>query len=93
MFSCMSYAKEDRDVATEDIPVDLLKTDDTIGITHLKFDGMMAELLSRIDTDLCRNYTTTDEKGCNVMYAECLKALYVTLDAALLFWLKLSTNL
>ena len=68
-------------------------TDDTIGIKHLNFDRMMAELMDCIDLLIYRKYITTDEKGCKIMYDEFLKAIYRTMDAVLLFWLKLSTEL
>ena len=66
-----------------------MQTDDTSGSTHLKFDGIMAELLSHFDPDIYRKYTTTDDKCRKIMYAGYLKALYVKLDAALLFWVKI----
>ena len=92
MITCMIDSKEDREVATEYIIGDLLQAYDISGSTHLKFDGMMAKLLAHIDTDICRNYTITDEKGRKIIYYECLKALYGTLDVALLFLVKLSTD-
>ena len=49
MFSFMIGAKEDRDTETPDITGYFLQTDETIGITHLKFDGMIEELWSCID--------------------------------------------
>ena len=80
-------------MTTADIPGDFTQTDDTSASTHLKFDGMMAKLLARIDTYLYRKYITTYEKDCKIIYAECLKALYGKLGAALLFWVKLSTDI
>ena len=76
MFSCIIDTKEDRDVETSNIPAFLLKTDDSSGITNLKFDGMMAELLVHIDPNLYRKYITIYEKGRKIMYAEFMKALY-----------------
>ena len=70
-----------------------MQTDDTSGSSHLEFDGMMAELLACIDPGLYSKYITTDEKFRKMMYDEFLKDLYRTLDAALLFWLKLSTDM
>ena len=55
--------------------------------------GMMAALSAHIDPYIYRNYITKDEKGCRIMYAEFMKALYGTLDAVLLFWVKLSTDM
>ena len=65
MFSCMIDSKEDMDVATTEISRDFLQTDDTSGITHLKFDGIMAELLFCIDSYIYRKYITY-EKYCNI---------------------------
>ena len=93
MFSFVIGAKEDRYVETSDIPVDLLQIDETSGSAHLELNRIMAGLLARIDPDIYIKYIATYYKGHNIMYAECLKALYGTLDAALLFWVKLSTDL
>ena len=46
MFSFVIGAKEDRDVATADIPGYFLRTCYTSGSTHLKFYGMITELLA-----------------------------------------------
>ena len=89
----MIDAKEDRDVATAEIPGAFLQTYDTSVSTHLNFDGMMAELLARIYPYLYRKYIITNKKCCKIIYAEFLKALYGTLDASLLFWVKLSNYL
>ena len=53
----------------------------------------MAEILDQIDPGIYRKYITIDGKVRKIMYAECLNAIYGTLNAALLFWLKLSTDL
>ena len=93
ILSCMIDAKEERDTATADIPGAFLQTDDLSGETHLRLDEVMTELLAKIDPDLYNKYIQTDSKGKKFMYAECLKAIYGTLNAALLFWLKLSKDL
>ena len=80
-------------MATAGIPGDLLQADDTSGSTHLNFDGMMSELLARIDPYKYRTCITTYEKICKIMHAECLKAVYGTLDAAILIWAKISTDM
>jgi hypothetical protein len=53
----------------------------------------MAELLAQIDPVLYRKYIVTRPNGKQVLYAETMKAMYGTLNAALLFWTKLSTSL
>ena len=59
---------------------------------HLRLEGTMAELLTRLDPKLYRKYIFS-ERGKPVLYVELLKALYGTLRAALLFWKKLSGKL
>ena len=70
-----------------------MKKDENIGIKHLNFDILMAELMDCIDPLLYRNYITTDEKGRKIMYDEFLTTIYGTMDAVLLFWVKLITDL
>ena len=93
MFLCMIDSKEEREVATEDTPGYFFQTDSTSNSTHLKLDGLMAELLAHIDPDIYRKYTATDEKGFKIMYAEYQNSLYLTLDSAILFRVKISTDL
>ena len=93
LFSFIIDAKEDRYVATADIPGYVLQTYDTRGITHLKFYGMMSELMAQIYPYLYRKYINTHDTFCKLMYSEFLKYLYETLDKALIFWVKLSTFL
>ena len=80
-------------MATANIPGDFLQTYDTSGSTHLDFDGIMEKLLACIDPDIYKKYITTDKKGRKIMYYECLKALYGTLDAALIICVKLINDL
>ena len=53
----------------------------------------MTELLAKIDPEHYEKYIQTDSKGNTYMYAECLKAIYGTLNTSLLFWLTLSKDL
>ena len=94
ILSCMIDAKEQRDSATCDIPGAFLQTnDDCAERTHLRFEGIMVDQLVEIDPEAYLPYVQVDSKGKKYMYAECLKAIYGTLNAALLFWLKLSGDL
>ena len=52
----------------------------------------MAELLTKLDPKLYCKYVT-NERGKMVLYVELKKSLYVTLQAALLFWLNLTSSL
>ena len=58
----------------------------------MQVDGKMAELLLKIDPELYSKYVVHDGKK-SVVYVELQKALYGTLDAALLFWKNLSGKL
>jgi hypothetical protein len=81
-------AKERRDVATCDIPGAFLHAD-IDEVLHMQIDGPMAKLLVDIDPDLYEPYLT-EENGKPVIYVKLKKALYGTLQAALLFWRNLS---
>ena len=81
-------ARENRDVATVDIPGAFMQAD-MDDVVHMKLEGKMAELLVKVDPKLYRKYVQM-EKGKMVLYVELRKALYGTLKAALLFWRKLT---
>ena len=88
--SCIIDAMEHRDVATVDIPGAFMQAD-MDELVHLKIEGELAELLVRVDAKY--RDMITYENGKAVIYAELKKALYGTLQAALLFWKELSTFL
>ena len=69
---------------TVDIPGAFMHADmdETV---HMRIDGPMAELLCRVDPDKYGEFVTV-EKGKPVIYVKLKKALYGTLQAALLFW-------
>ena len=58
----------------------------------MKFEGQMVHLLARIDPKLYRKYMV-DKNGKSVLDVTLKKALYGTLQAALLFWKNLSASL
>jgi hypothetical protein len=60
--------------------------------THMKLEGEMVEILERIDPNLYSKYKKM-ENGRSVLYVKLKKALYGTLQAALLFWKNLTTTL
>ena len=92
MLSCMIDAKEERDVATADVPGEFLQTDDISAESRIRLDGIMAELLAKINPELYQKLIFKDEKGRKVLYGECLQAICGTLNAALLFWLNMSND-
>jgi len=86
--SCLIDAMEGRAVATLDIPGAFMHAD-MDELVHMKLEGPLAELLAKVDPGEYRKFIVT-EKGKSVIYVELAKALYGTLQAALLFWENLS---
>jgi hypothetical protein len=77
-------AQERRQVMTIDIPGAFMHVD-IDELIHVRLEGPMAELLTRVDPDKYRTYVAK-EHGKDVLYVELQKALYGTLQASLLFW-------
>ena len=84
-------AKENRDVATIDVPGAFMQADmdDTV---HMKLEGTMADLLINLAPDIYKKFAYK-HNGKTVLYVLLKKALYGTLKAALLFWKRLSSQL
>ena len=59
---------------------------------HMKLEGKMVSILTQMDKKLYKKYTV-QEKGKPVIYVRLRKALYGTIQAALLFWKNLSKTL
>jgi hypothetical protein len=77
-------AQERRQVMTIDIPGAFMHVD-IDELIHVRLEGPMAELLTRVDPDKYRTFMS-EENGKQVLYVELQKALYGTLQASLLFW-------
>jgi hypothetical protein len=86
--SATMEAKERRDVATADIPGAFMQAD-IDEVVHVRLEGPLAKLLVKVNEDLYSKYVVM-ERGKPVIYVKLLKALYRTLQAALLFWRDLS---
>ena len=91
LLTSMIDVKENRDVATANIPGAFMQAD-MDNIVHMKLKGKMAELLVKVDPKMYRKYVQM-EKGKTVLYMELKKALYGSLKVALLFWRKLTAEL
>jgi hypothetical protein len=89
--SCAIDAKEGRDVATADIPGAFMQADMN-EVVHVRLSGDLAKLLVRVDPEKYEKFTVM-EGGKEVIYVKLLKALYGTLQAALLFWKELTALL
>lgn len=85
-------AREQRDIASVDVPGAFLQTYLKGEQMYIKFEGRMAELLAMIDPKLYRKHIIV-ENGKPIMYAVLRKALYGMLQSALQFWQQISTDL
>ncbi len=91
ILSCVIDAIEKRDVATCDIPGAFMQSD-MKGKVVMKLEGVMAEVILKIDPKKDKKFMV-QENGKDVIYVMLTKALYGTLQAALLFWQNLLTQL
>ncbi len=91
MLPCVIGATEHRDVATCDIPGAFMQSK-MEGKVIMKLEGVMADVIRKIDPKQYEKHTVY-ERGKPVIYVILLKALYGTLQAALLFWENLSMQL
>jgi hypothetical protein len=85
-------AKEGRRVITLDIPGASMQTD-IDEVVHVRLEGAMARLLVKVNPKLYEQYLEKDKNGKPVMYVKLRKALYRTLQAAMLFWKDLTGTL
>ena len=79
-------------MATVEIPGAFRQEDMKGETVHMKMEGMMVKILTKIDPKLYRKYIRT-EKGKSVLYIELKNVLYGTLQEALLFWWNLNSSL
>ena len=78
--------------STVDIPGAFIQADTEGETVHMKLEGKMAEILTKLNPELYWKYVT-NEKGRTVLYVEQKQSLYGTLQAALLFWRNLTSIL
>jgi hypothetical protein len=91
MLSCAIDGKEGCDVATADIHGAFMQTDMDQTV-YMQIDGVMAELLIKIDPDIYLRHAYQD-RGKTGMYVQLKEALYVTVTTLILFWKDLSSAL
>ena len=83
-------ALERRNVVSLDIPGAFMQAD-IDELVHVKLEDELVDILIKIDPKYAEHVTV--ENGKKVLYVELQKALYGTLQAALLFWKELSSFL
>jgi hypothetical protein len=86
------FAHENRDVATCDIPGAFLQADNPDYVL-MRLDGVLADLMVKVDPKFYRRYITTNAKGKPVLYVQLEKAVYGMMKSALLFYRKFVANL
>ena len=62
-------------------------------VIHVRLEGPLATLLAKVNPQLYNKYLESDRKGKPVMYVKLKKALYGTLQAAMLFCKDLTSKL
>jgi len=92
MMSCAIDTREGRHVAVTDIPGAFLHADMEQDV-HMLLEGTIVELDVKLDPSLYRKYIWENKKGKPMLYIKLKKALYGTLQVALLFWRLLSDTL
>jgi len=92
MLLCAIDAKEGRYVIVTDIPGAFLHADMEDEV-HMILEGTIAKLIVKLDPSMYRKYIWHSQKGRPMLYVQLKKALYGTLQAALLFWKILSSTL
>jgi len=85
MMSCAIDTREGRHVAVMDIPGAFLHTDMEEDV-HMLLEGTIAKLIVKLDPSLYRKYIWENKNGKPMLYVKLRKALYGTLQVALLFW-------
>lgn len=94
-FSCVIDAKEHRKVVTCDIPGAFMQADIN-EVLHVRgLEGPLAKFLTKRDPDCLytKLFVSKKENGKDVMYVQLTKALYGTLQTALLlFWKDLTSG-
>ena len=83
MLTCVIDAMEGRDVATVDIPGAFMQCDVDEDI-HMKLEGQMVHILTKMDPKLYKKYVEYENNKA-AMYMKLKKALYGTIQAAMLF--------
>ena len=92
MLSCTIDTKEGRHVTVTSIPGEFLHMymDQNV---HMLLEGTIAELIIKLEPKLYRKYIWRNKNNEPMLYLKLTKALYGTLQVALLFWKLLSTKL
>ena len=95
LLTCVVDAKEERDVKVIDIPNAFIQTkiENEEDMAIIKIRGILVEMLLAIAPEVYGPYVTTDKKGVKQIIMQCLNAIYGTMIASLLYYLKFCRTL
>ena len=85
MLSCAIDTKEGRYIAVTDIPGAFLQADMNQDV-HMLLEGTIAQLMVKLEPKLYRKYIWRNKSDKPMLYVKLRKAIYGTLQVALLFW-------
>lgn len=90
LLTCIIDANEGRDVMTIDIPNAFIQTkvQNPKHRALIKIKGILVDVLLEIAPDVYMDYVHTDKRGNKILIAECLNAIYGTMIAGLLYYVK-----
>jgi hypothetical protein len=87
MLTCMIDALKDQDIAIINIPNEFVQTvvNDEEHLVVIRIRGPLVDILVSIAPDVYGPYVSTNKAGQKVLLVQCLKAVYRTMVAALLY--------
>ena len=95
LLTCIVEAHEARDNMTIDIPNAFIQTKvkDPKHRALIKIKGILVDILVEIAPEVYKEFVHTDKKGNKVIIAECMNAIYGTMVASLLYYMKFCDSL
>jgi hypothetical protein len=95
LLSCIIDAEKGRDVAVVDIPNAFVQTsvENEKDMAFINIRGVLVDILVEIAPDVYKSYVSRDKKGMKQLLVQCKNALYGTMVASLLYYLKFVKSL
>jgi hypothetical protein len=95
LLACIIDAKEGRDVAVVDIPKAFVQThvENEKDMASIKICGVLVDIMVEIAPDVYKSYVSRDKKGMKQLLVQFQNALYGTMVASLLYYLKFVKSL
>ena len=95
LLTCIIDAEEERDVAVMNIPNAFIQTriEDEKDMAIIKLRGVLVDMLMEIPPEAYGPYVTVDKKGVSQLITQCQNAIYGTMIASLLYYIKFSRTL